>query len=162
MSVRGTFYISWHEEVKWLNLQLSSRMGMWYIFPAGALFWQLSIHLHMDGITNRVLSLFQCFRKVQVLNVSFDISLHVGGGRKLHVHTDKTKIPTDRYKIAKFCCRLRLPFFLTHDTPLHVLCARAPLQMRRFTVGTWSLQLLLLNIHVLWNCEDLPLLLQAG
>ena len=89
MSVRGAFYISWHEEVKWLNLHLSSQMGMWYILPAGALFWQLSIHLHMDGITNRVLSLFQCFRKVQVLNVSFDIGLHVGGGQMyMYIQTE--------------------------------------------------------------------------
>ena len=75
MSARKEFYIGWHEGVKQPLLHLSPRMVMLHL-PVGARFWQLSIHLQMNGITDRVLSLFQCFRKVQVLNVSFDIWLN--------------------------------------------------------------------------------------
>lgn len=41
----------------------------------------LSIHFHVDGITDRVLWLILCFSKVQVVNVTFNIILHVGVGR---------------------------------------------------------------------------------
>ena len=40
----------------------------------------LSIHLQMDGISYRVLSLFLCFSKGQDVNVTVDVGLHVVDG----------------------------------------------------------------------------------
>ena len=75
MSARKTFYIGWHEGVKQKTSHMSLQMALWYLL-VDARFWQLSIHLQMNVITDRVLSLFQCFRKVQVLNAPFDIWLN--------------------------------------------------------------------------------------
>ena len=47
---------------------------------------------------------------VVVLNMTFDISLHVGGGR-----TDER---TDGHVSTKFSRIYGLPFFLTHGAPL--------------------------------------------
>ena len=41
----------------------------------------LSIHLQMDGISHRVLSLFLCFSKGQEVNVTVDFGLHGVDGR---------------------------------------------------------------------------------
>ena len=60
----------------------------------------------MSGLTDRVLSLFLCFCKVQ----------------------DSSKCDTDGHLIIKFSGILRLPFSLTHGALLHALrMARAPL-----------------------------------
>ena len=50
---------------------------------------------------------------VVVLNMTFDISLHVWGGR--------TDVRTDGHVSTTFSRIYRLPFFLTHGAPLRWL-----------------------------------------
>ena len=70
----GWHFILADMRVKQPILHLKLRDSNVILFVNGCRFWQLSIHLHMNGLTDAVL-LFLCFSKVQVVNVIWTYGL---------------------------------------------------------------------------------------